>query len=343
MTVDDIADAYDCANIELSIVVPVFNEEDVLPEFNRRLQGVMKGVGKSYEVVYVDDGSFDSTSEIIERISEQDDNCSRVYLSRNFGKEVAMTAGLDYSRGQAVIVIDADLQDPPEVIPELVSVWKEGFDVVYAKRTDRDGETWLKKCTAFLFYRVIRKVSDVDIPEDTGDFRLLSRRAVEAVKVLPERHRFMKGLFSWVGFERKAVHYHRECRAAGTSKWGYWKLWNFALEGITAHTTIPLKISSYLGGFIAFLSFLYALWVVGEKLVLGNEVAGYPSIMVVVLFLGGVQLMSLGVIGEYLARMFDEVKQRPLYFVKTYCPSRRGSDTSGTNVAGVNASGSECS
>jgi glycosyltransferase involved in cell wall biosynthesis len=314
--------------VGLSVVVPVFNERDVLPEFHGRLKAVMDDVGESYEIIYVDDGSVDETALIMEDISLKDSCCGRVYLSRNYGKEVAMTAGLDYSLGEGVIIIDADLQDPPEVIPDLVAGWKEGFDVVTAKRIDRDGETWLKRVTAFLFYRVIRAVSDVDIPEDTGDFRLLSRKAVNAVMKLPERHRFMKGLFSWVGFDRKEVLYHRESRAAGCTKWGYWKLWNFALEGITAHTTIPLKVSSYLGGGIAFFSFLYALWVIGEKLILGNDVAGYPSLMVVILFLGGVQLMSLGVIGEYLARMFDEVKQRPLYFVKSYYPARSNKDDS---------------
>jgi polyisoprenyl-phosphate glycosyltransferase len=301
--------------ITLSVVVPVYNEAEVLLLFYQRLIAALDKCEASFEVIFVDDGSSDSSPLLLAELCCKDGCCSSIHLSRNFGKEAAMTAGIDFARGEAVIVIDADLQDPPEIIPQLVEKWRAGVDVVYAKRADRDGETWLKRATAYAFYRVIRWVSDVDIPEDTGDFRLLSRRAVEAIKVLPERHRFMKGLFSWVGFERREVLYHRECRAAGHSKWGYWKLWNFALEGITAHTTIPLKVSSYIGGGIAFCSFIYAFFIVLEKLIYGNDVAGYPSLMVAILFIGGVQLMTLGVIGEYLARMFDEVKQRPLYLV----------------------------
>jgi glycosyltransferase involved in cell wall biosynthesis len=226
-----------------------------------------------------------------------------------------------------VVIIDADLQDPPELIPELVGQWRAGYDDVYARRLSRDGESFLKRATAHFFYRLIRRFSEVDIPPDTGDFRLLSRRAVEALKQLRERHRFMKGLFNWVGFERKEVVYRREPRAAGSSKWSYWRLWNFALEGITSHTTAPIRLASYLGIVVAFSAFIYAIFVAYDKLMHGNPVAGYPSLMVTLLFLGGVQLITLGILGEYLGRMFDESKRRPLYFVKSFTPAATSKQT----------------
>jgi glycosyltransferase involved in cell wall biosynthesis len=242
-------------------------------------------------------------------------------LSRNFGKEIALTAGLDHARGEAVIVIDADLQDPPELIPQLIEKWREGYDIVFARRISREGETFLKKLTAKLFYRFIQGVSRVKIPEDTGDFRLLSRRAVEALKKLRETHRFMKGLFAWVGYPQIAVNYRRDPRFAGQTKWGYWQLWNFALEGITSFTIAPLRIATYVGLTTSVGAFTYALFVIYKTLVYGDPVQGYPSLMVIILFLGGVQLMSLGVIGEYLGRMFNETKNRPLYFINSFSPS----------------------
>ncbi len=253
--------------------------------------------------------------------SFRDPRVAIIDLSRNFGKEIALTAGLDHARGDAVIVIDADLQDPPELIPELVAKWQEGYDVVYARRTARDGETLLKKTTAKLFYRFIQGINRVKIPADTGDFRLLSRRAVDALKQLRETHRFMKGLFAWIGFPQVAVNYRRDPRFAGKTKWNYWQLWNFALEGITSFTITPLKIATYVGLFTACGSFAYALFVIYKTLAYGDPVQGYPSMMVVVLFLGGVQLMTLGVIGEYLGRMFNETKRRPLYFINSFQPS----------------------
>jgi glycosyltransferase involved in cell wall biosynthesis len=306
----------------ISVVVPAYNEQEVLPEFHRRLETVLTGLQTPSEIVYVDDGSKDSTPNVLRQLASLHGNVSLVALSRNFGKEIALTAGLDHARGEVVVVIDADLQDPPELIPELVKGWQEGFDVVYAKRTSRQGETFLKKATAKVFYRAIRAVSRVEIPEDTGDFRLLSRRAVDALKKLREQHRFMKGLFAWIGFPQKAVCYQRDVRYAGETKWNYWRLWNFAIEGITSFTIAPLKVATYMGIAIALAAFAYAAYMVYRTLVWGNPVAGYPSLIVIILFLGGVQLTTLGMIGEYLGRMFDEAKRRPLYFIQHYEQAR---------------------
>jgi len=308
----------------LSVVVPVYNEEEGIEELHRRLSAVMETIPMCWEIVYVNDGSRDRSVEILHQLREKDDRVAVVDLSRNFGKEIAMTAGLDLARGDAVVVIDADLQDPPELIPEFVKHWTEGYDVIYAKRVKREGETLVKRTTAHLFYRLIRKMSEVNIPEDTGDYRLLSRRAVDSLKRLRERHRFMKGLFAWIGYHQKEVPYTRDARYAGQTKWNYWRLWNFALEGITSFTSVPLKLATYIGFVIALGAFLYAAKVIYDTLVYGNPVAGYPSLLVVILFLGGVQLITLGFIGEYLARMFDESKGRPLYLIKNYIPSGYG-------------------
>lgn len=302
----------------LSIVVPAYNEQEVLREFHRRLSLVLDELEFVCEVVYVNDGSTDATVDVISELRINDSRVALVDLSRNYGKEVALTAGLDHATGDAVIVIDADLQDPPELIPELISTWREGYDVVYAKRIARDGESWFKKASAHLFYRVVQHFSRVRIPEDTGDFRLLSRRALDSLLKIRERNRFMKGLFAWVGYRQAAVTYRRDPRFAGNTKWNYWKLWNFALDGITSFTVAPLKVASYVGMVIAIGAFAYGLFVIVRTLLFGDPVAGYPSLMVVVLFLGGVQLMALGVIGEYLGRMFEETKQRPLYLVQSY-------------------------
>ncbi len=306
----------------ISIVVPVFNEEEVLPEFHRRLLSVIDSLPLDSEIIYIDDGSSDRTAGVLHDLKATDSRIAIIDLSRNFGKEIAMSAGLDFAHGDAVVVIDADLQDPPELIVDFIKHWDEGFDVIYAKRIIRDGETILKKITSHLFYRIIQKVSRVHIPEDTGDFRLLSRRAVDSLKRLREHHRFMKGLFAWIGYPQKAVSYRRDPRFAGKTKWNYWKLWNFALEGITSFTIAPLKISTYLGLVTAFGAFLYALYVIAKTLIFGDPVKGYPSLIVIILFLGGIQLITIGVIGEYLGRMFNETKQRPLYFLKAYHPSK---------------------
>ena len=275
----------------------------------------------SWEVVYVNDGSTDTTLAEMETLQRCTDRVAVISLSRNFGKETAITAGLDHAIGDAVVVIDADLQDPPELIPQLVTCWRAGFDMVYAKRRSRTGESWLKRRTARGFYRLMQRMGDLKLPEDTGDFRLMSRRVVEAVRQMREQHRFMKGLFAWVGYPTTYVLYDRESRCAGVSKWSYWKLWNLALEGITSFTVMPLKLATYVGLGVALLSAVYAAQVIVKTLIIGNPVAGYPSLMTVVLFLGGIQLMFLGVIGEYLGRVFNETKQRPLYLVERYVPS----------------------
>lgn len=301
----------------LSVVVPVFNESEVLPEFHRRLCAVLAALDMHCRIIYVNDGSSDGSAEVIEAFDARPASVQLVDLSRNFGKEIALTAGLDHADSDAVVVIDADLQDPPELIPEFVRHWLDGYDVVYARRTQRDGEGAFKRATAYLFYRVIQKMSRVAIPADTGDFRLLSRRAVDAIKQLREQHRFMKGLFAWIGYPQKAVPYRRAGRFAGNTKWNYWKLWNFALEGITSFTGGPLKIATYVGLGSALGALAYGAYFAVRTLIYGNPVPGYPSLVVIVLFLGGIQLLSIGIIGEYLARMFDETKKRPLYFLKS--------------------------
>jgi glycosyltransferase involved in cell wall biosynthesis len=304
-----------------SVVVPAFNEAEGLTGFHQRLVAAMAPLG-SWEAIYVDDGSDDATREVVEFLRHDDPRIGLICLSRNFGKEIATTAGLDHARGEAVIVIDADLQDPPEVIPELAAAWRLGFDMVCARRRVRDGDTVLKKLTARVFYRLMRHTGRVKLPEDTGDFRLMSRRVVEAVGKLREQHRFMKGLFAWVGFPTTTVLYDRAPRCVGHSKWNYWKLWNFALEGITSFTVMPLKIATYLGLAVALLAAIFGAQVIVKTLLFGNPVAGYPSLMTVILFLGGIQLMTLGVMGEYLGRIFNETKQRPLYLVERFLPSR---------------------
>jgi glycosyltransferase involved in cell wall biosynthesis len=307
----------------LSVVAAAYNEEEVLPEFHRRLSSVLNSLSLGAEIVYVNDGSTDHTLAAMRALQESDARVAVVDLSRNFGKEIAMTAGLDHATGDAVVVIDADLQDPPELIPEMLRTFREGYDVVYAQRMSRAGETALKRGTAYLFYRVIQMISRVQIPEDTGDYRLLSRRAVEALRQLREHHRFMKGLFAWIGYPQKAVPYRREPRLAGQTKWNYWSLWNFALEGFTSFTIAPLKVATYIGLTTALAAFLFAARIIYKTLRYGDPVAGYPSLMVVILFLGAVQLVTLGIIGEYLGRMFDETKQRPLYLIKGYSPAKR--------------------
>ena len=307
----------------ISIVVPAYNEADGIAEFNRRLSDIRAKLWERSEVIYVNDGSRDDTFAILRLLRERDPTISIVNLSRNFGKEIALTAGLDHSHGDAVIVIDADLQDPPELIPVLIKRWREDeADVVFARRSSRAGESWFKKVTAYGFYRVINAISRQRVPVDTGDFRLLSRRAVDAVTMLRERHRFMKGLFAWIGYRQVAVPYERDSRLAGSTKWNYWRLWNFSLEGITSFSIAPLKVATYIGLFTAIIAVVYGTFIIGRTILFGNPVAGYPSLLVIMLFLGGVQLVSLGIIGEYVGRIFNETKQRPLYLVDAILPAQ---------------------
>jgi polyisoprenyl-phosphate glycosyltransferase len=305
----------------LSVVVPVYDEAAVLDEFHRRLLAALEPLDCDTEILYVDDGSEDSSVELILAMRDKDASVGLIELSRNFGKEVALSAGLDSARGDAVVIIDADLQDPPELISRFVEEWQQGYDVVYGQRSERRGESLLKRATAHAFYRVINSLSDVAIPRDVGDFRLLSRRAVDALISMPERHRYMKGLYAWIGFPQKGIAYVREPRVAGATKWNYWRLWNFALEGITSFSDIPLKVATYMGLLVSTGAFLYGLYMIVRTIIWGNPVPGYPSLIVIVLFLGGVQLICLGVIGEYLARTYSESKGRALYFVKGYHPS----------------------
>lgn len=299
----------------ISVVAPAYNEQEVLGEFHQRVTDVLTKLGCEYEIVLVNDGSRDNTLALMHALRERDAHVTVVDLSRNFGKEIALSAGLDHTKGDVVVILDSDLQDPPELIPEMLASWRQGYDVVYGVRTQRDGETWFKKLTAKYFYRLIKKVSRVDIPKDTGDFRLMTRRAVDAVSKLREEHRFMKGLFAWIGFPSTPIFYRRDPRAAGTTSWNYWNLWNFALEGITSFTVAPLKVATYVGLGVATLALLYAAFVVWKAIMFSDPVQGYPSLMGAMLFLGGVQLISIGLLGEYVGRIFNEVKQRPLYLV----------------------------
>lgn len=306
----------------LSVVIPVYNEVLVLPAFYQRLNQVLNSLKCPYELVFINDGSQDESLEWLQQTRQQDQRVGIVDLSRNYGKEIALSAGLDHARGDIVIIIDADLQDPPELIPQLIEKWQQGYDVVAARRVARKGESAFKRLTAYAFYRVMRQLAhSIQIPADTGDFRLLSRRAVVALHQLREQHRFMKGLFVWIGYPQTTIDYVRDPRYRGHSKWSYFRLWNFALEGITSFSIAPLKLASYMGLLTSLAAFIYALIIIWKTLAFGEPVKGYPSLMVVVLFLGGIQLLSLGIIGEYLGRIFNETKQRPLYFINRHDPA----------------------
>lgn len=306
----------------LTVVVAAFNEAQALPLLHPRLVAALEDMADvEGRVLYIDDGSHDDTWTVLQQLAAADPRVSLLRLSRNFGKEAALTAGLDHVDAGAALILDADGQDPPELIPQFVDKWREGYDDVHGTRMEREGEGWLKRSTAHAFYRVIGRLSHTPIPADTGDFRLLSPRSLAALRQLRERHRFMKGLFGWVGFNATSIAYHREARAAGTSKFNLWRLWNFALEGITSFSTAPLRLATYLGLLTAAVAFLYAIWIVLKAMLWGDAVAGWPTMMAVILFLGGVQLIALGLIGEYLGRLYDEAKQRPLYLVDVWRPA----------------------
>jgi glycosyltransferase involved in cell wall biosynthesis len=304
---------------KISIIVPFYNEEDGAQVFYETLNRVMDGIeGIDFEVICVDDGSQDGTLAALIGMTERDARYKVIELSRNFGKEAAMTAGLEACDGDAVIPIDADLQDPPEVIQGLIQEWKKGNEVVLARRIDRSSDSFLKRKTAELFYRVHNRFSSVQIPENVGDFRLMDRVVVEALKRLPEQQRFMKGLFAWVGFKTVTLDYARHPRAAGSSKFSGWKLWNFALEGITSFSSTPLKFWSYAGGAGALISLLYAAYIVIRTMVQGVDLPGYASLLVAIIFFGSVQLISVGMLGEYIGRIYMETKRRPLYIVRKH-------------------------
>lgn len=300
---------------ELSVVVPVFNEEENIPELHRRLVATLEGVVSSYEILFVDDGSRDGSWGLVQELADKDPQVRGLRFSRNFGHQMAFAAGLDHAQGEAVVIMDADLQDPPEVIPELLARWRQGFEVVYAVRRARHGESAFKLWTAKLFYRLLRRITPVDIPLDTGDFRLMGRRAVEAFRRLGERHRFTRGLVAWLGFRQTGVLYDRAARHAGDTKYPLRKMLRFAIDAITSFSHVPLQLATWLGFAVSALAFAYIAVVVVLKLV-GISWPGYTSLMAAILFLGGVQLVMIGFLGEYLGRVHDEVKRRPLYLVQ---------------------------
>lgn len=302
--------------IEISLVVPMYNEEESIDILFERVEAVLEDIGQPYEIVCVDDGSRDATLGRLVEHRVRNPRIKVISLSRNFGKDVALSAGLNHTSGQCVVPMDSDMQDPPELIADMYAKKLEGFDVVLAVRSARDTDTFLKRVTARLFYRVHNKVADISIPNDTGDFRMMDKRVIEVLRNLPERTRFMKGLFAWVGFTHTSIEYERPERSAGESKFKYWKLWNFALDGITASSTLPLRIWTYAGGLLALSAIAYALYLVGSVLLFGVDLPGYASLMVGILLLGGVNILATGILGEYLGRVYVEVRNRPLYVVR---------------------------
>ncbi len=302
----------------ISIIVPCYNEQEVIDLCHEKIAQTINTLPYDFEIIYVNDGSKDATQEHLEALHKKDKRVVVLALSRNFGKEAAMTAGIDFCKGDALIILDADLQDPPALIPDLIKMWKDtGADVVYGQRLEREGETWFKKFTATSFYNVINFIANkVEIPKNTGDFRLMNRRSIDALVQLREKHRFMKGLFAWIGFKQVAFQYNRAPRAAGQTKWNYIGLWNLALEGIAGFSTTPLRIASLFGLFISMVSFCFAGYIVIKTLFFGTDVPGWASLTVMIAFLSGIQLLSIGILGEYIGRIFGEAKRRPLYFLE---------------------------
>jgi len=303
----------------ISILIPAYNEHESLPLLYDRVAKLMNEQNKyDFEVLFVNDGSKDDTLDIIKFLRSKDNRINYVNLSRNYGKETAMAAGFDYIKGDALIIMDADLQDPPELIPEMIKYWEEGYDDVYARRKSRKGESPLKKLTSWGFYRVLQSMTKIEIQKDTGDFRLLDRRCVEAIKRLRESQRYTKGLYSWIGYNKKEILYERDPRIAGKSKWNYRRLVNLSIDGITSFTTSPLRWAAILGLIFSSVAFVYGMYIILKTLIFGVDISGYASTMVAILFLGGIQLVFLGLIGEYLGRAFYETKHRPLYFIDSY-------------------------
>jgi glycosyltransferase involved in cell wall biosynthesis len=301
--------------IELSIVVPIFNERPVLLNLYTRLRNVLDPLEIQYELVLIDDGSCDGSGDYLLHLASTTSVVKVVRLSRNFGKEAAVTAGLEHASGDAVIILDADLQDPPELIPEMLAAFYGGSDIVCMKRRSRAGEPWAKRLSAHLFYRLLNKISSIEIPRDTGDFRLMSRRAINALRLLPERNRYMKGLFAWVGFPTFVIEYDREARAAGTTKWNVLGLFGLAFEGITSFSVAPLRWATGVGLLTALVGAAFGFWIVVKTLLLGEPVHGYPSLIAIITFMGGIQLLSIGMVGEYVGKTYFETKQRPLYVI----------------------------
>lgn len=302
-------------SIKYSVVIPIYNEEDNIPILYERLVNVLNNLDGEYEIILVDDGSSDSSWELIENISSRDKMVKAIKFTRNFGHQIAITSGINNACGSAIISMDADLQDPPEVIPDLVEKWEEGYDIVYAKRKKRKGENFIKRGFAWLFYRFINRISTVEIPLDVGDFRLIDRKVADVLKDLNEHYRFIRGLTSWIGYRHTSVEFVREARLKGKPKYSFWKLLKLALNGIFSFSIAPIQFASYMGFIVSIFAFLYAIWAIVAKFALDRAIPGWTSIIVVVLFLGGVQLITLGIIGEYLARTYGEVKRRPLYII----------------------------
>lgn len=302
--------------IEISIVCPFFNEENMVDLFMKEITAVVNELGKPFEVVCVNDGSTDNTLAKLLQAKEDYPNMKIINFSRNFGKEAALTAGLDYAKGEMIIPIDADLQDPPELIKDFISCREKGYEVVVAKRVDRSNDSFAKKITAQFFYKFHNKIAQTKIPDNVGDYRLITRKVLNAMQELRENQRFMKGIFAWVGFKTATVEYKRDSRKTGKTSFNGWKLWNFALDGITSFSNIPLRIWLYIGTFISFLTFLYASFIIVRTVIWGVDVPGYASLLTVILFLGGIQLVGIGVLGEYMGRIYMESKRRPLYIVE---------------------------
>lgn len=301
---------------QLSIVAPAYNEQAVLDIFFRRIEPILDVCAPDYEIVCVNDGSRDATLPVLLANRRRNPRIRILDLSRNFGKEIALSAGLDMATGDMVVPIDVDLQDPPELLPRFIELWEEGYDVVYGLRTDRSRDTFLKRLTSGAFYTVFNRLSPIEMPANAGDFRLMDREVANAIRRLRERNRFMKGLFAWVGFRQIGVPYARPERAAGQTTWRYWKLWNFALDGVTAFSGVPIRIWTYIGLLTAAVAFLWALVIIGRTIIFGRDLAGYPSLAVFVLGGFGLQMLAMGALGEYVARIYQEVKQRPLYFIR---------------------------
>ena len=302
------------------MLVPVLNEQESVALYVQTTRSVLETAEVDFEFLFINDGSSDQTFQRLIELANAEKRIRIINLSRNFGKEIALTAGIDHANGDVLIPMDVDLQDPPELIPEFLEKWREGYDIVYGIRSQRRHDSFMKRTTAAWFYKVFNRLSRIQIPPNAGDYRLIDRRVADVIRKMPERNRFMKGLFAWVGFDSIGVLYERPGRTAGRTKWSHWRLWNFALDGLISFSTLPLRVWTYLGAIVAILSFCYGSFIVIRTLALGADIPGYASMLTIILFLGGLQLLSIGVLGEYLGRLFIEVKQRPQYIIESMYP-----------------------